>query len=178
MTATGRSENATVDYPGMDEGAEGIPTKDRATQMIEINKAYAQCFMDGDFDGMLNHLVDEPVFEIFPPAVRITGREAVRERSKRLYPMASQNDTRTAQSHRITASTAGEDVLIHEFSNLYTLPDGSVRRCYTVAVVPFEGDKMVGERVYSDQHLGRLREQLLGEDFFARSDVTLLGGRD
>lgn len=159
----------------MEEGAENIPSKERAARMIEVNGIYAQRFMDGDFDGMLEVLVDEPVFEIYPRGVRIVGREAVRERSKRLYPLASQNDTRTAEAHRITASTAGQDVLIHEFSNVYTFPDGSTRRCYTVAVVPFEGDKIVGERVYSDGHLGRLREQLLGEDFFARPDVFALG---
>jgi hypothetical protein len=178
MTQHNQDATAAVDYPGMDEGAEGIPSRERATRMIEVNKAYAQCFMDGDFDGMLEHLVDEPVFEMFPPGVRITGRDAVRERSRRLYPMASQNDTRTANSHRVTASTAGQDVLIHEFSNKYTFPGGSVRRCYTVAVVPFEGDKMVGERIYSDQHLGRLRTQLLGEDYFSRPDVSLLGEQE
>jgi len=52
--------------------------------------------------------------------------------------------------------------------------DGTQRRCYTIAVIPFVGDKMVGERVYSDQHLGRLRERLLGADFLDRPDVTIL----
>lgn len=178
MSTEANSSPDAVSYPGMEEGAEGIPTKQRAEQMIAVNSAYAQCFMDGDFDGMLEHLVEEPVFELYPVGVRIVGREAVRERSKRLFPMASQNDTRAAQTHRITASTAGQDVLIHEFSNVYTFADGTRRRCYSIAVVPFEGNKMVGERVYTDEHLGRLRVQLLGEDFFARPDVTLLGDED
>jgi len=173
-TEADQPQNAIVDYPAFDEGVDGIPSKERAARMVQVNMAYAQCFMDGDFDGMLEHLVDEPVFDLHPMGIRITGRDAVRERSKRLFPLATQNDLRTAQSHRITASTAGQDVLIHEFSNEYVFPDGAVRRCYTIAVIPFEGDKMVGERVYSDQHLGRLRKQLLGDDFFNRPDVTVL----
>jgi hypothetical protein len=175
MTAKlGQDECSAVHYPKLVETQHEIPSKERAARMIEVNVAYAQCFMTGDFEGMLDHLIEVPVFEMYPQAIRITGREAVLERSKRLFPLASQNDSRTALSHRITASTAGNDVLIHEFSNIYKLADGTSRRCYTVAVIPFVGDKMVGERVYSDQYLGRLREQLLGADFLERPDVTII----
>ncbi|MDY0068112.1 MAG: hypothetical protein RBS02_17230 [Steroidobacteraceae bacterium] len=171
---SGQGESNAVAYPELAESLHAIASKERAARMIEVNIAYAQCFMDGDFEGMLDYLVEVPVFEMYPQAIRITGREAVLERSKRLFPLASQNDSRTAHSHRITACTAGSDVLIHEFSNIYKLADGTSRRCYTVAVIPFVGDRMVGERVYSDQYLGRLREQLLGADFLARPDVTIL----
>jgi len=171
---SGRHDNSAVDYPELSESLHAIASKDRAARMVEVNIGYARCFMNGDFQGMLDYLIDVPVFEMYPQGIRITGRDAVLERSKRLFPLASQNDTRTTQSHQITASTAGEDVLIHEFSNIYDLMDGTQRRCYTIAVIPFVGDKMVGERVYSDQHLGRLRERLLGADFLDRPDVTIL----
>ena len=165
---------AALKYPELAETMHSIASQERAARMIEVNMGYARCFMNGDFHGMLDFLVDVPVFEMHPLGIRITGRDAVLERSRRLFPMASQNDTRTTQHHQIRASTAGEDVLIHEFSNIYDLQDGTQRRCYTIAVIPFERDKMVGERVYTDQHLGRLRERLLGPDFLDRPDVTIL----
>jgi hypothetical protein len=175
MTAEfGQDGRSAVEYPQLAESTHAIPSKERMTRMIEVNMAYAQCFMNGDFERMLDYLVEVPEFEMYPQAIRITGREAVLERSRRLFPLASQNDLRTAKSHRITASAAGNDVLIHEFSNIYDLADGTRRRCHTVAVIPFVGDKMVGERVYSDRHLGRLREELLGVDFLERPDVTIL----
>lgn len=174
MTAVSGHEESAVKYPELAESLHSVTSKDRAARMIEINMGYARCFMNGDFHGMLDYLIEVPVFEMYPHGIRITGRDAVLERSKRLFPLASQNDTRTTQSHQITASAAGDDVLIHEFSNIYDLMDGTQRRCYTIAVIPFVGDKMVGERVYSDQHLGRLRERLLGPDFFSRPDVTIL----
>jgi len=171
---TDESEHDAVAYDALHE-AESLPSPERVARMIAVNMGYAQAYMDGDFEKMLEFLVDEPVFELHPPSVRVVGREAVLERSRRLFGFASQNDSRTAaDTHRITASTAGQDVLIHEFNNVYTFPDGSQRRCFTVAVIPFIGDKMVGERIYSDVHLGRLRTESLGEDFYDLPGVVRL----
>ncbi|MCP5364490.1 MAG: hypothetical protein H6905_04570 [Hyphomicrobiales bacterium] len=163
-----------VAYPELAEGKHSIATQERVARMIEINMGYALCYMNGDFEGMMNYLIDEPVFEMHPPSIRFKGREAVLERSRRMHALASQNDLRTTQSHRITAHAADSNTLIHEFSNIYSLGDGTTRRCYTVAVIPYIGDKMVGERIYSDQYLGQMREQLLGPDFLNRPDVTIL----
>ena len=164
-----------LEYPELDEALAGLPSKERAAQMLAINMKYAQCFLDGDFDGMEEYVVETPVFEEYPEAVRITGREATRARSERLYPLIEQLDRRKGQdTHRITASAFGEDVLIHEFSAVLELPDGSRRRCHLIAVVAFEGDKMVGERVYSDLGYDVLRRQGFGEDFYALPGVTKL----
>ena len=164
-----------VEYPALNEGVESMPSKERAARMVEVNLGYAQCFMDGDFEGMLDYLIDVPVFEHYPMGIRITGRAAVLERSRRLHPSAVQNDSRTAgDTHVITASTAGSDVLIHEFNNVFDLPDGTRTRCYMLAVVPFVGDKMVGENVYTDHRVADWWDSLFGEDYLEIPGVELL----
>lgn len=163
-----------VEYPALTESAHHIPSKERVARMIEVNMGYAQCYMDGDFEGMLDYLIDVPVFEFHPQAIRVTGREAVVERSRRMFPAVSQNDSRTASEHEIRASTFAADLLIHEFSNVYRLADGTSRRCHTVAVIPFVGDKMVGERIYTDQYLAELRDHHLGPDFMDLPGVERL----
>ncbi len=173
-TGSEQVDTTGIEYPELADVSHAVPSKERVARMIEVNMEYALCYMNGDFEGMMDSLVEVPEFEMHPPSIRFVGREAVLERSRRMHALASQNDLRTTKSHRITAVTADNDTLIHEFSNIYTLSDGTTRRCYTVAVIPFVGDKMVGERIYSDQYLGRMREELLGPDFLARPDVTIL----
>lgn len=163
-----------VEYRALTESIHAIPSAERVARMIEINMGYAQCYLDGDFEGMFDYLIDVPVFEFHPQAIRVTGREAVFERSKRMFPTVTQTDSRTATQHEIRATSAGEDLLIHEFSNVYSFPDGTSRRCYTVAVIPFVGDKMVGERVYTDQYLAELRAHHLGPDFLNLPGVERL----
>lgn len=164
-----------VEYPTLTESVQHIPSAERVAEMIDVNMEYAKCYLDGDFDGMFEYLVDVPEFEFHPPSIRVTGRDAVRERSRRMFQLTSQNDLRKGvTTHRITAATHDQDTLVHEFSNVYTFPGGTRRRCYSVAVIPFVGDKMVGERIYSDTYIGGLRAQLLGEDFYELPGVVRL----
>lgn len=162
--------------PELFDAARRLPRRERAVRMIEVNLVYAQHYFDGDFERMFDCLIECPVFEHYPRAVRIEGRDAVRERSKRSYStVIRQLDPRKGpDTHYIASSCVGEHVLIHEFSNLFVLPDGTSERCYTLAVVPFRGDSMVGERIYSDRHLSSMNERTFGVDFEARADVTLL----
>lgn len=162
------------------DDASWLPSPERAAQMIDINLRYAQCFLDGDFDGMEECLVETPVFEAFPEAVRITGREAVRVRSERLFATTMrQLDPRTGENtHEISAVGFGEDVLIHEFSNEFEMPDGTMRRCHMLAVVQFEGDKMVGERVYTDRYLDAQKLETMGADFYDLPGVTQIADDD
>ena len=106
------------------------PSAIRAAKMIEVNMKYARCFLDGDFEGMEEFLVEEPVFEHYPQAMRIAGREAVRARSKRGFSVTAQFDSRDGglRTHRITAVCFANDALVHEFSDVLTMPDGSRRR--------------------------------------------------
>ena len=77
-------------------------------------------------------------------------------------------------THRLSASCVGEDLLVHEFSNVFTFDDGGSERCYMLAIIPYVGDKLVGERVYSDRHTERRRTPEQHEAFEAVPGVTVL----
>ena len=100
----------------------------------------------------------------------------MRERSRRSFASTiRQLDPRKGtDTHRIATSCAGENLLIHEFSNVFAMPDGSDERCYLIAIIPYVDDKMVGERVYTDRHQASLRAQTFGPDFDALPGVTLV----
>ena len=111
-----------------------------------------------------------------PKAVLIRGREGALERFRHgIRTTMKQLDPRkTKDTHRLTASCVGKDALIHEFSSVMILPDGRAERCYTLAVVPFVGDRMFGERTYSDRFYADMREATFGPELDATPHVTQL----
>lgn len=169
---------ARPEYPALDEAVQALPSPQRIEEMVETNLKYAQCFLDGDFDGMEEFLVETPVFEQYPQAVRITGRDAARARAERHYrDMIEQLDPRKGENtHEISVVAFGADVMIHEFSSEFELSDGTSRRCRMLAIVAFEDDKMIGERVFTDHYLAEMDSSHPDEGFYGRADVTDLGG--
>lgn len=154
-----------------------VITKLTPERMIELNLAHAKRYMDGDIDGVIEHsLVENPVYEMFPIGARFEGRELVRLFHVVSAPvMLAQVDPRNGGDTREILSVAFSDnTFTCEFSNVFTLPDGSQERCHMAATVIFEGEKMVGERVWLDHHLVDLVTQGFGEEFWAHPDIQRL----
>lgn len=158
------------------ESANRVPTPERAAEMLKIDLEYSQCFFNGDFDGMLEILVDTPVYEFYPQAVRMTGKDAARARAERGYTSTiGQVDPRKNEDTREYRALAyGENVMVGETTALFTLPDGTKKHCSYIAVIEFDGDKMVGERVYSDHYHASMRDQKFGGEFSKLPGVTML----
>ncbi len=146
-------------------------------QMIEISMRHESFEFDGDIDGIMSTLIDAPVYELHPHSVRITGTEAVRLFYERTLWIFAQLDPRKkeVQTREIGSIAFGENHLAAVFSDEFEFPDGTRKRIQSLAVVEFRGDLMVGERLYFDYDLVGIIDESLGEDFFARPDVTELG---
>ena len=162
-------------------GPQDMPSRERAQEMLDIDMQYAAHFHNRDFKGMETCLVGSPDFEMQPLGRRIKGKSADRERSKRLQKaVVAQLDPKNRSSNKDTANQVfrsvafGKDVMIVEWSADHTLPDGSRKRCYTIAVVQYEGQKIVGERVYTCQNAATLRGHALGADFLDVEGVSKL----
>lgn len=162
-------------------GPQDIPTRERAQEMLDIDMKYGAYFHNRDFEGMETCLVDSPDFEMQPLGLRIQGKAAYRERSRRLQKaVVAQLDPKGRSSKEDSANQVfrsiafGKDVMIIEWSANHTLPDGSRKRCYTIAVVEYEGQKIVGERVYTCQNAATLRGHALGADFLDVEGVSKL----
>jgi len=158
------------------DGPRNMPSVERAQEMLDIDMKYAACFYNRDFDGMEKLLVDSPDFEMQPLGLRIQGMKAYKERSRRLQrPILGQLNPHSGAANQVFRSLAfGKDVMIIEWSADHTLPDGSRKRCYTIAVIQYAGDKIVGERVYTCENAAELRRHALGPDFLSVEGVSQL----
>lgn len=145
-------------------------------RMIELCMWHESFEFDGDIDGIMSTLIEVPLYELYPRGVRITGREAVRLFYERTVWIFRQLDPRgrDEQTREVVSIAFGDTHLAAELSDVFELPDGTRRRLKSAAIVEFEGDRLVGERLYLDTILSALIEESLGEEFFARPDVTEL----
>lgn len=153
-----------------------VPTPERAAQMLEIDLNYARCYLERDYDGLLGHLVDTPEYEWYPQAIRMTGKEAALARCKIGYnnTIKQIDPSKNDDTREYRAIAFGENIMVGETTATFVLPDGTRKRCSYVAIIEFDGDKMVGERVYSDRYHASLREASLTDEFFAVRGVERL----
>lgn len=171
---TTSSDNVEIDLP-MPQASKG--EKLTPERMIELNLEHAKRFMEGDIDGVMEHsLTGNPVYEMFPMGVRFEGRELVRLFHERSGPVIlAQVDPRNGGDTReIHSLSFGDNTFTCEFSSIFTLRDGTQKRCYMAATVTFEGEKLVGERVWLDDNLVDLVKHGFGDDFWARPDIQKL----
>lgn len=149
----------------------GVPSSVKMTpnEMLAFNLEHSRRFMEGDIDEIMNNsLVDDPVYEFYPSRIRVSGKEAVRRYHEIEYRRTIQEvDPRNGGDTREFYAVAfGENTFIAEFSSMMNMPDGSCRRCYMNAVVPFANGKMTGERVWMDHDLAAWFEAVLDQEFF------------
>lgn len=146
------------------------PSRVKMTQdeMIQFNLEHARKFMEGDIDGIMREsIVDDPVWEFYPNRIRVSGKQAIRRYHEINYKaIIAQVDPRNGGDTReFYSETHGENVITHEFSNIMNL-DGVEKRCYFIAVIPYQDGKMVGERVYMDKDVAVWFEKQFDADFF------------
>jgi hypothetical protein len=167
--ATEHAESFKKLIPGSGEAL----TPDR---MIELCMRHESFEFDNDVDGIMSTLIDTPVYELYPRGVRIKGPDAVRVFYERTLWIFRQLDPREREleTRQVVSIAFGDTHLAAEFSDVFELPNGTTKRLQSIAVVQFQGDLLVGERLYLDHILGSLIDQSLGADFFARPDVTEL----
>ena len=143
-------------------------------RMIHLCMEHEAFEFDDDIDGIMSTLVDTPLYELYPQGVRITGADAVRLFYERTLWIFRQLDPRgkDVETRQVVSLGFGDTHLAAELSDEFEFPDGTRRRLQSLAVVEFRGDLLVGERLYFDLSLASLIDESLGEDFFARPDVT------
>jgi hypothetical protein len=151
--------------------SDGTLTPDR---MLELAMRHELFEFDNDLDGILATLIETPVYELYPQGIRFTGVEAVRAFYERTLWMFRQLDYRPTgvDTRRVVSVAFGDSHLTAELNAEFTTRDGVRKRVQSIAVVEFQGELMVGERLYCDEALAGLFDESLGEDFYARPDVA------
>jgi hypothetical protein len=145
-------------------------------RMIELAMEHEVFEFANDVDGIMSTLVDEPVYELYPQGVRISGREAVRRFYELTMPIVLQFDYRrkALDTREITCAAFSDNQIASEVNCEFDFPDGTTRRVYLMCVGEFRGGLMYGERIYCDQALAGLYDSVLGPDFYELPGVTRL----
>lgn len=105
-------------------------------------------------------LVDNPVYELPSIGWHIEGRDAVLETYRRMLPGSEvRNVWADRRVHAIS-----ENELCREAYVYFDTPEGRTTGQY-FAVMAFEGDKILGERMYMDTSFAKAMTDILGPDF-------------
>jgi hypothetical protein len=142
--------------------------------MQAVLAQHSQAEMEADVDGAMIAISPKTVVELYPLGIRITGLGAIREMYKRIDEPLISKMLSSDESPRITTAY-GDGVIMAECEAHCPTPQGSaiVRSAW---VGKFEGDKLVGDYLYTDSVMAEQLRRVLGEDFTELPGVSLLGG--
>jgi hypothetical protein len=145
-------------------------------RMIELAMEHEVFEFANDVDGIMSTLVDEPVYELYPQGVRISGREAVRRFYELTMPIVLQFDYRrkAVDTREITCAAFSDNQIASEVNCEFDFPDGTTRRVHLMCIGEFRGDLMYGERIYCDHALAELYDSVLEPEFYELPGVTRL----
>jgi hypothetical protein len=145
-------------------------------QMTEVLMRHELAEFDNKLDDVMSTLVEEPVYELHPQAIRFSGRDAVRGFYERTLGFLNQFDHRGKEvdTREIVCVAFTGNQLVAELNEELELPNGTRKRVYLVTVVEYRGDKIVGERLYCDHVLAGLFDNALEEDFYSLPGVVRL----
>lgn len=129
-------------------------------QMEELLALHEKAEFDMDLDATMDTLVDNPVYELPALGWRIEGRPAVYETYKRLLPGGDERNLWADK--RVHAVSEFE--LCREAYVYFDTDEGRKTGLY-VAIIAFEGDKILGERMYMDSTYAKAMAEILGDDF-------------
>ena len=129
-------------------------------QMEELLALHEKAEFDNDLDATMATLVENPVYELPSMGLRIEGRDAVLETYKRMIPAAEKRNVWADK--RVHAVSATE--LCREAYVYFDTDEGRKTGQY-FALIAFEGDKILGERMYMCDTYTKEMTKMLGEDF-------------
>lgn len=105
----------------------------------------------GNIDTVMAGLVDEPVYDLYPMGLRLSGHDNVR----RHYEYYFQHVVPQMVGFESHATLFGDDSVGVELTISWQPEGGSVQSGRIFVVQPVEGDKFTGERAYGDEALLR-----------------------
>ena len=124
-------------------------------EVEELARTHAEYEDGGDIDALMGTLVEDPVYEYHPLRVQLRGVSAVRryyERVRREYAPLVKDAT-------LVELIAGPSAAVIEYAIRLDL-DGERVHDRMVTIMPVQGHRFGGERIYSSPRVLRL---LLGE---------------
>lgn len=130
-------------------------------EMRAITRLHAELEQAGEYDPLIETLVDEPIFEFHPPGGQLIGGQTLRD-----YYVAFLRDFMPLVEETILIGEwAGPDACVHEYQ-LRLRIDGKLENHQLMGSIYGSGDRIGGERLYGsaglmDRMLGDFKSQLV-----------------
>ena len=140
------------------------PSTMTSAEMQAITRLHAELEQTGEFDPLLETLVDEPIFEFHPPGGQLRGGQLLRE-----YYVAFLRDFMPRCEETILIGEwASPDACIQEYQ-LRVRVDGKLQNHQLMGSIYGSGDRIGGERLYGsaglmDLMLGDFKSKLVPID--------------
>lgn len=129
-------------------------------QMEALLAVHEEAEFNVDLEATMATLADNPVYEFPALGWHIEGQEAVRETYRRL--LIGGDKANMWADKRVHAIS--DNALCREAYVYIDTDKGRVTGQYFVTIV-FEGDKILGERMYMDTTFANAMAEILGPDF-------------
>ena len=121
-------------------------------QLIAIARAHAAAEAEGDLEATLATLDPEPVYELQPVGLRISGMDIVR----RYYGHFFEHFMSRNGEGALRSEWVGDDGLAQEYSMSFTGPSGEVERHAIIGILVFGEVGLAGERIWASERVLRM----------------------
>ncbi len=122
-----------------------------AADMHALGTRHAELEAQGDLEGTMATLVDDPSYEFWPAGRRMTGREQVR----RYYEHLFGHFIPRTRSYELISEWASETSLAQEYE-IRVEVDGRIESHRVIGILFASGTLLGGERVYASERCTRL----------------------
>jgi hypothetical protein len=137
------------------------PSTMTTEEMRSITRLHAELEQAGEYDPLIETLVDEPIFEFHPPGGQLTGGQMLRD-----YYVAFLRDFMPLCEETILIGEwASPQACVHEYQ-LRLRIDGKLENHQLMGSIYGSGDRIGGERLYGsaglmDLMLGDFKSKLV-----------------
>jgi hypothetical protein len=119
--------------------------------MLALGKRHALLEAEGDLEGTMATLVEEPTYEFWPTGLRMAGAAQVR----RYYEHLMGRFIPSTRYYELIAEWASKTSVIQEYA-IHVEVDGEVERHRVIGILFASGRLLDGERVYASERCTRL----------------------
>ena len=129
-------------------------------QLLALASERVQAVTRGDLDAIMATLSPEPIFDLYPLGLRLSGYQNVRR-----YYEWTIHHFNTRVTPTLVGAYVAETDIAWEFDLLYRPQQGPSELFRVLAVVPAAGDRLAGERLFGSERCLRL---MLGEEAWGK----------
>ncbi len=141
------------------------PSTMTADEMAAITRLHAELEQNGEYDPLLETLVDEPIFEFHPPGGQLIGGDTLR----RYYTAFLRDFMPLVEETILIGEWASSVACVHEYQ-LRLRIDGELENHQLMGSIYGSGDRIGGERLYGS---AKLMDLMLGE---FKSELVAIDG--